>query len=100
MLTKLRHNKATVILALLVVTLACGWITREWVHAQEQAKLIASEMAERVCSSALQIHGGYGYLEDYPVERYYRDARITQIYEGSSEVQRLLIARELSHYAL
>jgi len=65
-----------------------------------QAKLFASEMAERVCSSALQIHGGYGYLEDYPVERYYRDARITQIYEGSSEVQRLLIARELSHYAL
>ena len=65
-----------------------------------QAKLFASEMAERVCSSAMQIHGGYGYLEDYPVERYYRDARITQIYEGSSEVQRLLIARELSHYAL
>jgi alkylation response protein AidB-like acyl-CoA dehydrogenase len=57
-------------------------------------------MAERVCSSALQIHGGYGYLEDYPVERYYRDARITQIYEGTSEVQRLLIARELAHYAL
>jgi alkylation response protein AidB-like acyl-CoA dehydrogenase len=65
-----------------------------------QAKLFASEMAERVCSSAMQIHGGYGYLEDYPVERYYRDARITRIYEGSSEVQRLLIARELSHYPL
>ncbi|MHC8380557.1 acyl-CoA dehydrogenase family protein [Pseudomonas sp. LB3P14] len=65
-----------------------------------QAKLFASEMAERVCSKAMQIHGGYGYLEDYPVERYYRDARITQIYEGSSEIQRLLIARELTHYAL
>jgi len=65
-----------------------------------QAKLFASEMAERVCSSAVQIHGGYGYLEDYPVEKYYRDARITQIYEGSSEIQRLLIARELQHYAL
>ncbi|MEN0106570.1 MAG: acyl-CoA dehydrogenase family protein [Pseudomonas sp.] len=65
-----------------------------------QAKLFASEMAERVCSDAIQIHGGYGYLEDYPVERYYRDARITQIYEGSSEIQRLLIARELKHYAL
>lgn len=65
-----------------------------------QAKLFASEMAERVCSKALQIHGGYGYLEDYPVERYYRDARITQIYEGSSEIQRLLIARELAHYPL
>ncbi|MEK1942864.1 MAG: acyl-CoA dehydrogenase family protein, partial [Pseudomonas sp.] len=65
-----------------------------------QAKLFASEMAERVCSDAIQIHGGYGYLEDYPVERYYRDARITQIYEGSSEIQRLLIARELANYAL
>ena len=65
-----------------------------------QAKLFASEMAERVCSKAVQIHGGYGYLEDYPVERYYRDARITQIYEGSSEIQRLLIARELASYPL
>ncbi|WMN14904.1 acyl-CoA dehydrogenase family protein [Pseudomonas piscis] len=65
-----------------------------------QAKLFASEMAEKVCSSAMQIHGGYGYLEDYPVERYYRDARITQIYEGSSEIQRMLIARELKHYQL
>jgi alkylation response protein AidB-like acyl-CoA dehydrogenase len=64
-----------------------------------QAKLFASEMAEKVCSLAVQIHGGYGYLEDYPVERYYRDARITQIYEGSSEIQRLLIARELANYA-
>jgi alkylation response protein AidB-like acyl-CoA dehydrogenase len=60
-----------------------------------QAKLFASEMAERVCSHAIQIHGGYGYLQDYPVERLYRDARITQIYEGTSEVQRLLIARQL-----
>lgn len=65
-----------------------------------QAKLFASEMAEKVCSQAIQIHGGYGYLEDYPVERYYRDARITQIYEGSSEIQRLLIARELASYSL
>ncbi|MDP9013529.1 MAG: acyl-CoA dehydrogenase family protein [Pseudomonadota bacterium] len=61
-----------------------------------QAKLYASEMAERVCSKAIQIHGGYGYLEDYGVERYYRDARITQIYEGTSEIQRLLIARTLT----
>ncbi len=65
-----------------------------------QAKLFASEMAEKVCSQAIQIHGGYGFLEDYPVERYYRDARITQIYEGSSEVQRLLIARQLADYVL
>ena len=60
-----------------------------------QAKLYASEMAEFVCSKAIQIHGGYGFLEDYPVERHYRDARITQIYEGTSEVQRMLIARSL-----
>lgn len=60
-----------------------------------QAKLFASELAEEVCSHAIQIHGGYGFLEDYAVERMYRDARITQIYEGTSEVQRLLIAREL-----
>lgn len=65
-----------------------------------QAKLFASEMAEWVCSKAIQIHGGYGYLEDFPVAKYYRDARITQIYEGSSEIQRLLIARELAHYPL
>ncbi|MGH1450202.1 MAG: acyl-CoA dehydrogenase family protein [Pseudomonadaceae bacterium] len=65
-----------------------------------QAKLYASEMAEEVCSKAIQIHGGYGYLDDYPVERLYRDARITQIYEGTSEIQRLLIARELRHYSL
>jgi alkylation response protein AidB-like acyl-CoA dehydrogenase len=61
-----------------------------------QAKLYASELAEWVCSKAIQIHGGYGYLQDYPVERYYRDARITQIYEGTSEIQRMLIARSLA----
>jgi alkylation response protein AidB-like acyl-CoA dehydrogenase len=61
-----------------------------------QAKLYASELAEWVCSKAIQIHGGYGYLQDYPVERHYRDARITQIYEGTSEVQRMLIARQLA----
>ena len=53
-----------------------------------------------VLDKAIQIHGGYGYLDDYPVERLYRDARITQIYEGTSEIQRLLIARELRHYSL
>ena len=61
-----------------------------------QAKLYASELAEWVCTKAIQIHGGYGYLADYPVERHYRDARITQIYEGTSEIQRLLIARTLA----
>jgi butyryl-CoA dehydrogenase len=56
------------------------------------AKLFASEMAERVTSKALQIHGGYGYVKDYDVERHWRDSRITQIYEGTSEIQRLVIA--------
>ena len=60
------------------------------------AKLFASEMAEQVCSDAIQILGGYGYLTDFPLERIYRDVRVGQIYEGTSEVQRLLIARNLA----
>lgn len=60
-----------------------------------QAKLYASEISEKVCSEAIQIHGGYGFLSDYLVQKYYRDARITQIYEGTSEIQRLIIARGL-----
>jgi alkylation response protein AidB-like acyl-CoA dehydrogenase len=59
------------------------------------AKLFASEMAERVCSDAIQIHGGYGYVSDFPVERIYRDVRVCQIYEGTSDIQRILIARNL-----
>ena len=59
------------------------------------AKLFASEMAERVCSAAIQIHGGYGYVSDFPVERIYRDVRVCQIYEGTSDIQRILIARNL-----
>ncbi len=60
------------------------------------AKLFASEMAEQVCSDAIQIHGGYGYLADYGVEQIYRDVRVCQIYEGTSDVQRMVIARELA----
>ena len=60
------------------------------------AKLFASEMAEEVCSAALQIHGGYGYVSDFPVERIYRDVRVCQIYEGTSDVQRILIGRALA----
>ncbi len=60
------------------------------------AKLFASEAAERVCSDAIQIHGGYGYLADYPVERIYRDVRVCQIYEGTSDIQRLVISRALA----
>ena len=61
------------------------------------AKLFASEMAERVCSDAIQIHGGYGYLADFPVERIYRDVRVCQIYEGTSDIQRLVIARQIAN---
>jgi len=60
------------------------------------AKLFASEMAEEVCSDAIQIHGGYGYVADFPVERIYRDVRVTQIYEGASDIQRLVIGRALA----
>jgi alkylation response protein AidB-like acyl-CoA dehydrogenase len=60
------------------------------------AKLFASETAERICSAAIQIHGGYGYLNDFPVERIYRDVRVCMIYEGASEIQRLVISRELA----
>jgi len=59
------------------------------------AKLFASEMAERVCSDAIQIHGGYGYVSDFPVERIWRDVRVCKIYEGASDIQRLVIGRAL-----
>ena len=60
------------------------------------AKLFASEMAEKICSDAIQIHGGYGYVSDFPVERIYRDVRVCQIYEGASDIQRLVIARAVT----
>jgi butyryl-CoA dehydrogenase len=59
------------------------------------AKLFASEMAETVCSDAIQIHGGYGYVADFPVERFWRDVRVTKIYEGANDIQRMVIGREL-----
>jgi alkylation response protein AidB-like acyl-CoA dehydrogenase len=61
------------------------------------AKLLASEMAERVCSDAIQVHGGYGYVEDFPVERIWRDVRVCQIYEGTSDIQKVLIGRALAN---
>ncbi len=66
-------------------------------HTKEaaMAKLFATEMASRVCDMALQIHGGYGYSRDYPVERYLRDARVTRIYEGTSEIMQVVIAGQL-----
>ena len=60
------------------------------------AKLFASEAAERICNAAIQVHGGYGYLADFPVERIWRDVRVCQIYEGTSDIQRLVISRRLA----
>lgn len=62
-------------------------------HASAMAKLFASETSSEVTDLAVQIHGGYGYSKSYPVERYYRDARVTRIYEGTSEIHRMVIAR-------
>ncbi len=68
---------------------------RDYALAAAQAKLHASEVSSRVTNAALQIHGGYGYVEDYPVERYLRDAKLTEIGEGTSQIQRLVIARKI-----
>lgn len=59
------------------------------------AKLFASEIAERVCSEAIQVLGGYGVVRDFPVERFYRDVRVCQIYEGTSDIQKIIIARAI-----
>ena len=59
------------------------------------AKLVASEAAEWVCSEAIQVHGGYGYMSEYHVERYWRDARICEIYEGTTEVQKMVVAAQV-----
>ncbi len=59
------------------------------------AKLFASEMAMKVTTDAIQVHGGYGFIKEYQVERYFRDAKITQIYEGTSQIQKLVIARHV-----
>jgi alkylation response protein AidB-like acyl-CoA dehydrogenase len=61
--------------------------------AAAMAKLFASEMAMKVTTDAVQVHGGYGFIKEYEVERYFRDAKITQIYEGTSQIQKLVIAR-------
>ena len=64
-------------------------------EAGAKAKLFASGVAQRQTGEAIQVLGGYGYTKDFPVERYYRDAKITEIYEGTSEIQRLVIARSI-----
>jgi alkylation response protein AidB-like acyl-CoA dehydrogenase len=75
-----------------------AWLKQEgrpYTKEAAMGKLFATEMAERVCRNAIQIHGGYGYSSEYPVERIYRDARLMTIGEGTSEVQRLVIAKNL-----
>ncbi|HDQ00284.1 MAG TPA: acyl-CoA dehydrogenase [bacterium] len=69
--------------------------SKDYVKEAAMLKLYASEMSHRVCHKALQIHGGYGYMKDYKVERLYRDQRITEIYEGTSEIQKIVIARKI-----
>jgi alkylation response protein AidB-like acyl-CoA dehydrogenase len=68
---------------------------KKCIQEASMAKLFASEMVNRVVNEAVQIHGGYGYMKEYAVERYFRDARVTEIYEGTSEAQRIVISREL-----
>ena len=77
---------------------SCGCLVTTWKTVHESGidgKVYASEMANRVTYKAIQIHGGYGYSQEYPVERYYREARVTTLYEGTSEIQRIVIARNL-----
>lgn len=69
---------------------------RPCIKEASMAKLFASEAAEKVCSDAIQIHGGYGYVADFPVERYWRDVRVTKIYEGANDIQRMVIGRTLA----
>ncbi|MFQ5543314.1 MAG: acyl-CoA dehydrogenase [Nitrospiria bacterium] len=81
-----------------LLTHRAAWLRqcrRPMAAAASQAKLYASEMVNRVAYKAVQIFGGYGYIKEFPVERYYRDARITTLYEGTSEIQRMVIARDL-----
>ena len=81
-----------------LLTLRAAWLKqqgRPFNQAASMAKLFASEHACKICDLALQVHGGYGYTRDFPVERAYRDVRVTRIYEGTSEIQRIVIAREL-----
>jgi alkylation response protein AidB-like acyl-CoA dehydrogenase len=81
-----------------LLTYHAAWSKDQGVRYSAQAamaKLHASEAATRVTHMAVQVHGGYGYLRDFPVERLYRDARITEIYEGTSEIQRLVIASQM-----
>jgi alkylation response protein AidB-like acyl-CoA dehydrogenase len=89
---------ATNIDAARLLTYRAAWMKdhdRRVTKESAMAKLFASEMAVRACDDALQIHGGYGFIKDYPVEKFYRDVKLCTIGEGTSEIQRLVIARQL-----
>ncbi|HET8547391.1 MAG TPA: acyl-CoA dehydrogenase family protein [Bryobacteraceae bacterium] len=91
-------DMATSLDAARLLTYRAGWMKdhdRRVTKESAMAKLFASEMAVRVCDEALQIHGGYGFIKDYPVEKFYRDVKLCTIGEGTSEIQRLVIARQL-----
>jgi alkylation response protein AidB-like acyl-CoA dehydrogenase len=91
-------DMATELDAARLLVLRAAWLKDQGMSVTKEsamAKLYASEAATRACNQALQIHGGYGYMKDYPVERYLRDAKICEIGEGTSEIQRLVIARQL-----
>ncbi|MBN1856052.1 MAG: acyl-CoA dehydrogenase family protein [Dehalococcoidia bacterium] len=93
-------DMATELDAARLLTYRAAWLTQEQgkspLKEAAMAKLYASEAAHRICHKAVQIHGGYGYTREFPVERYYRDQRITEIYEGTSEMQRWTIARQIT----
>ena len=91
-------DSATELEAARLLTLQAAYLKeqgRAFTKQASMAKVFSTEAANRICARAFQIHGGYGYVEDYPVERFLRDARVTTIYEGTSEIQRLVIAREI-----
>jgi butyryl-CoA dehydrogenase len=91
-------DAATEIEASRLLVYQAGWLrdnNQPFSSALAMAKLYASESASRAASRGVQIHGGYGYSKSYPIERYWRDARVTEIYEGTSEIQRMVIARSL-----
>jgi alkylation response protein AidB-like acyl-CoA dehydrogenase len=91
-------DMATEIDAARLLVYRAAWLKQEGrlhTEAGAKAKLFASELARRQTAEAIQVLGGYGYTKEFPVERYYRDAKITEIYEGTSEIQRLVIARSI-----
>ena len=91
-------DMATAIEAARLLTYKAAWLISQGGNPAKEAsmaKLYASKVAREVANEALQIHGGYGFIKEYPVERFYRDAKITELYEGTSEIQRLIIARAL-----